>query len=188
MTWWPFLLSLTGRFNICMVPELRPLGVSFISCGEAHTAVLAKVQTFSACLSARRDSLHTAFEQVVLWFPGWQSFHFWRWASRSARSQLSRRCAQTQTGGRCRGKRLADLLWQVKSWRTSIRTKIYTLIFYIIFWLCLSDVTLWFWAPLASCGLLGVGPRVSLGLGGQRTVWLPLWYNFQGPTVNTLHV
>ncbi|XP_030007491.1 probable E3 ubiquitin-protein ligase HERC6 [Sphaeramia orbicularis] len=31
-----------GRFNICMVPALRPLGVSFISCGEAHTAVLTK--------------------------------------------------------------------------------------------------------------------------------------------------
>uniref|UniRef100_A0A672Z324 RCC1-like domain-containing protein n=1 Tax=Sphaeramia orbicularis TaxID=375764 RepID=A0A672Z324_9TELE len=30
------------RFNICMVPALRPLGVSFISCGEAHTAVLTK--------------------------------------------------------------------------------------------------------------------------------------------------
>ncbi|XP_075905855.1 putative E3 ubiquitin-protein ligase HERC6 [Nelusetta ayraudi] len=32
----------TGRFNICRVPGLRPLGVSFISCGEAHTAVLTK--------------------------------------------------------------------------------------------------------------------------------------------------
>ncbi|KAM4743192.1 putative E3 ubiquitin-protein ligase HERC4 isoform 2-T2 [Anableps anableps] len=31
-----------GRFNICMVPALRPLGVSFISCGESHTAVLTK--------------------------------------------------------------------------------------------------------------------------------------------------
>uniref|UniRef100_A0A3B4WJ35 Ig-like domain-containing protein n=1 Tax=Seriola lalandi dorsalis TaxID=1841481 RepID=A0A3B4WJ35_SERLL len=31
-----------GRFNICMVPALSPLGVSFISCGQAHTAVLAK--------------------------------------------------------------------------------------------------------------------------------------------------
>ncbi|XP_075956095.1 putative E3 ubiquitin-protein ligase HERC6 isoform X2 [Anarhichas minor] len=31
-----------GRFNICMVPALRPLGVSFISCGEAHSAVLTK--------------------------------------------------------------------------------------------------------------------------------------------------
>ncbi|XP_038548608.1 probable E3 ubiquitin-protein ligase HERC6 isoform X2 [Micropterus salmoides] len=31
-----------GRFNICVVPALRPLGVSFISCGEAHTAVLTK--------------------------------------------------------------------------------------------------------------------------------------------------
>ncbi|XP_042342287.1 probable E3 ubiquitin-protein ligase HERC6 isoform X2 [Plectropomus leopardus] len=38
-----------GRFNICMVPALRPLGVSFISCGEAHSAVLTqegKVFTF----------------------------------------------------------------------------------------------------------------------------------------------
>ncbi|KAM3615329.1 uncharacterized protein V6R79_000330 [Siganus canaliculatus] len=31
-----------GRFNICMVPALRALGVSFISCGEAHSAVLTK--------------------------------------------------------------------------------------------------------------------------------------------------
>ncbi|XP_077961151.1 putative E3 ubiquitin-protein ligase HERC6 [Gasterosteus aculeatus] len=31
-----------GRFNICMVPALRPLGVSFISCGEAHSAVLTQ--------------------------------------------------------------------------------------------------------------------------------------------------
>ncbi|XP_031153119.1 E3 ISG15--protein ligase HERC5-like isoform X1 [Sander lucioperca] len=31
-----------GRFNICMVPALRPLGVRFISCGEAHSAVLTK--------------------------------------------------------------------------------------------------------------------------------------------------
>ncbi|XP_029923261.1 probable E3 ubiquitin-protein ligase HERC6 [Myripristis murdjan] len=31
-----------GRFNICVVPALRPLGVSFISCGEAHSAVLTK--------------------------------------------------------------------------------------------------------------------------------------------------
>ncbi|KAM4565993.1 putative E3 ubiquitin-protein ligase HERC4 isoform 2-T2 [Odontesthes bonariensis] len=31
-----------GRFNICMVPALRPLGVSSISCGESHTAVLTK--------------------------------------------------------------------------------------------------------------------------------------------------
>uniref|UniRef100_A0A3B5A492 HECT and RLD domain containing E3 ubiquitin protein ligase family member 1 n=1 Tax=Stegastes partitus TaxID=144197 RepID=A0A3B5A492_9TELE len=31
-----------GRFNICMVPALRPLGVSFISCGESHSAVLTK--------------------------------------------------------------------------------------------------------------------------------------------------
>ncbi|XP_011616449.2 probable E3 ubiquitin-protein ligase HERC6 isoform X2 [Takifugu rubripes] len=29
-----------GNFNVCMVPALRPLGVTFISCGEAHTAVL----------------------------------------------------------------------------------------------------------------------------------------------------
>ncbi|CAG6004363.1 unnamed protein product [Menidia menidia] len=32
-----------GRFNICLVPALRPLGVSSISCGESHTAVLTKV-------------------------------------------------------------------------------------------------------------------------------------------------
>ncbi|XP_067363614.1 probable E3 ubiquitin-protein ligase HERC6 isoform X1 [Channa argus] len=31
-----------GRFNICLVPALRPLGVSFISCGEAHSAALTK--------------------------------------------------------------------------------------------------------------------------------------------------
>lgn len=31
-----------GRYNICMVPALRPLGVSFISCGESHSAVLTK--------------------------------------------------------------------------------------------------------------------------------------------------
>ncbi|XP_043975030.1 probable E3 ubiquitin-protein ligase HERC6 isoform X1 [Gambusia affinis] len=31
-----------GRFNVCMVPALRPLGVSSISCGESHTAVLTK--------------------------------------------------------------------------------------------------------------------------------------------------
>ncbi|XP_029964979.1 probable E3 ubiquitin-protein ligase HERC4 isoform X2 [Salarias fasciatus] len=31
-----------GRFNVCMVPALRPLGVSFISCGESHSAVLTK--------------------------------------------------------------------------------------------------------------------------------------------------
>uniref|UniRef100_H3C0L9 HECT domain-containing protein n=1 Tax=Tetraodon nigroviridis TaxID=99883 RepID=H3C0L9_TETNG len=29
-----------GRFDVCMVPRLRPLGVCFISCGEAHTAAL----------------------------------------------------------------------------------------------------------------------------------------------------
>lgn len=40
-----FCLTLTGRFNICMVPALRPLAVSSISCGEAHSAVLTKVQT-----------------------------------------------------------------------------------------------------------------------------------------------
>ncbi|KAG9344016.1 hypothetical protein JZ751_012492, partial [Albula glossodonta] len=31
-----------GRFNVCEVPALRSLGVSYISCGEAHTAVLAQ--------------------------------------------------------------------------------------------------------------------------------------------------
>nr|XP_046244794.1 probable E3 ubiquitin-protein ligase HERC6 isoform X2 [Scatophagus argus] len=31
-----------GRFNICLVPALRPLGVAFISCGEEHSAVLTK--------------------------------------------------------------------------------------------------------------------------------------------------
>ncbi|KAM4627974.1 putative E3 ubiquitin-protein ligase HERC4 isoform 2-T2 [Polymixia lowei] len=31
-----------GRFNICVVPALRPLGVSFISCGATHSAVLTK--------------------------------------------------------------------------------------------------------------------------------------------------
>uniref|UniRef100_A0A8C6U8S7 RCC1-like domain-containing protein n=1 Tax=Neogobius melanostomus TaxID=47308 RepID=A0A8C6U8S7_9GOBI len=31
-----------GRFNVCVVPALRNIGVSFISCGEAHTAVLTK--------------------------------------------------------------------------------------------------------------------------------------------------
>ncbi|XP_074535239.1 putative E3 ubiquitin-protein ligase HERC4 [Halichoeres trimaculatus] len=31
-----------GRFNICIVPALRPLDVSSISCGEAHSAVLTK--------------------------------------------------------------------------------------------------------------------------------------------------
>ncbi|CAN9511578.1 unnamed protein product [Ophioblennius macclurei] len=31
-----------GRFNVCMVPALRTLGVSSISCGEAHSAVLTK--------------------------------------------------------------------------------------------------------------------------------------------------
>ncbi|XP_070826622.1 probable E3 ubiquitin-protein ligase HERC6 [Chaetodon trifascialis] len=31
-----------GRFNICMVPALRPLAVAFISCGEAHSAALTK--------------------------------------------------------------------------------------------------------------------------------------------------
>ncbi|KAM6987468.1 putative E3 ubiquitin-protein ligase HERC6 [Tautogolabrus adspersus] len=31
-----------GWFNICVVPALRPLDVSFISCGEAHSAVLTK--------------------------------------------------------------------------------------------------------------------------------------------------
>ncbi|XP_078023256.1 putative E3 ubiquitin-protein ligase HERC6 isoform X1 [Epinephelus lanceolatus] len=38
-----------GRFNICQVPALRALGVSSISCGEAHSAVLTqdgKVYTF----------------------------------------------------------------------------------------------------------------------------------------------
>uniref|UniRef100_A0A3Q1HY52 RCC1-like domain-containing protein n=1 Tax=Anabas testudineus TaxID=64144 RepID=A0A3Q1HY52_ANATE len=32
----------SSRFTICIVPALRPLGVSFISCGEAHSAVLTK--------------------------------------------------------------------------------------------------------------------------------------------------
>ncbi|KAI1887412.1 hypothetical protein AGOR_G00190030 [Albula goreensis] len=31
-----------GRFNVREVPALRSLGVSYISCGEAHTAVLAQ--------------------------------------------------------------------------------------------------------------------------------------------------
>ncbi|XP_036006079.1 probable E3 ubiquitin-protein ligase HERC6 isoform X1 [Fundulus heteroclitus] len=31
-----------GRFNICVVPALRRLDVSVISCGESHTAVLTK--------------------------------------------------------------------------------------------------------------------------------------------------
>ncbi|XP_061538202.1 probable E3 ubiquitin-protein ligase HERC6 isoform X1 [Phycodurus eques] len=31
-----------GRFNICVVPALRRLSVSFITCGEAHSAVLTK--------------------------------------------------------------------------------------------------------------------------------------------------
>lgn len=31
-----------GRFNICVVPALRPLSVSFMSCGESHSAVLTK--------------------------------------------------------------------------------------------------------------------------------------------------
>lgn len=35
-----------------MVPALRPLGVTFISCGEAHTAVLTKVRP-SALLSVK---------------------------------------------------------------------------------------------------------------------------------------
>ncbi|CDQ99203.1 unnamed protein product, partial [Oncorhynchus mykiss] len=35
-----------GRFNICSVPALRVLGVSFISCGEAHSAVLTKVSYY----------------------------------------------------------------------------------------------------------------------------------------------
>nr|XP_024000022.1 E3 ISG15--protein ligase Herc6-like [Salvelinus alpinus] len=35
-----------GRFNICAVPALRVLGVSFISCGEAHSAVLTKVSYY----------------------------------------------------------------------------------------------------------------------------------------------
>lgn len=34
---------LTGRFTICAVPALRNFGVSSISCGAAHTAVLTKV-------------------------------------------------------------------------------------------------------------------------------------------------
>ncbi|XP_077396460.1 E3 ISG15--protein ligase HERC5-like isoform X2 [Festucalex cinctus] len=31
-----------GRFNVCVVPAIRRLSVSFITCGEAHTAVLTK--------------------------------------------------------------------------------------------------------------------------------------------------
>ncbi|KAJ8388266.1 hypothetical protein AAFF_G00135270 [Aldrovandia affinis] len=31
-----------GRFNVCAVPALRPLDVSYISCGEVHTAILTK--------------------------------------------------------------------------------------------------------------------------------------------------
>ncbi|XP_065812893.1 probable E3 ubiquitin-protein ligase HERC6 isoform X1 [Labrus bergylta] len=31
-----------GKFNICVAPALRPLDVSFISCGEAHSAVLTE--------------------------------------------------------------------------------------------------------------------------------------------------
>ncbi|XP_068612902.1 probable E3 ubiquitin-protein ligase HERC6 [Brachionichthys hirsutus] len=40
-----------GRFNVCVVPALRPLGVSSLSCGEAHSAALTKdgeVFTFGA--------------------------------------------------------------------------------------------------------------------------------------------
>ncbi|KPP58255.1 hypothetical protein Z043_123936, partial [Scleropages formosus] len=36
------VLSLTGRFNVCVVPALRELSISSISCGEAHTAVLTQ--------------------------------------------------------------------------------------------------------------------------------------------------
>ncbi|KAM9853066.1 putative E3 ubiquitin-protein ligase HERC6 isoform 2-T2 [Aulostomus maculatus] len=42
-------VDVEGRFNICMVPALRPLSVRVIRCGEAHSAVLTKegqVHTF----------------------------------------------------------------------------------------------------------------------------------------------
>ncbi|KAI3354346.1 hypothetical protein L3Q82_018869, partial [Scortum barcoo] len=35
-------VDVNGRFNICMVPALSRLAISFISCGEAHSAVLTK--------------------------------------------------------------------------------------------------------------------------------------------------
>lgn len=38
-----YLSSQTGKFNVCVVPSLRPLGVCFLSCGEAHTAALTTV-------------------------------------------------------------------------------------------------------------------------------------------------
>lgn len=121
-----FLSSLTGRFNICMVPALRPLGVTFMSCGEAHSAVLTKVQTspvLSAWLSAECVGLRsTESDKVVLWFLGWPGFHFWRGMPRSARSRLLCWWTDTQTGRRCGRTRLTDRLRQVKTWRVFMWT------------------------------------------------------------------
>ncbi|XP_046900656.1 probable E3 ubiquitin-protein ligase HERC6 isoform X3 [Hypomesus transpacificus] len=55
-----------GRFNVCEVPALRSLGISFISCGDAHTAVLTKNgQVFSFGEGSRGQLGHnsTANEQ-----------------------------------------------------------------------------------------------------------------------------
>ncbi|KAM4627528.1 putative E3 ubiquitin-protein ligase HERC4 [Polymixia lowei] len=56
-----------GRFNICVVPALRPLGVSFISCGATHSAVLTKdgrVFTFGEGSKGQLGHNSTANEQL----------------------------------------------------------------------------------------------------------------------------
>ncbi|XP_029622144.1 probable E3 ubiquitin-protein ligase HERC6 isoform X1 [Salmo trutta] len=56
-----------GRFNICAVPALRVLGVSFISCGEAHSAVLTKGgQVFTFGEGSRGQLGHNASANELL--------------------------------------------------------------------------------------------------------------------------
>uniref|UniRef100_A0A8K9UEI5 RCC1-like domain-containing protein n=1 Tax=Oncorhynchus mykiss TaxID=8022 RepID=A0A8K9UEI5_ONCMY len=56
-----------GRFNICSVPALRVLGVSFISCGEAHSAVLTKGgQVFTFGEGSRGQLGHNASANELL--------------------------------------------------------------------------------------------------------------------------
>lgn len=111
------LSSKTGRFDVCMVPRLRPLGVCFISCGEAHTAALTMVRpsaVFSVCEPSGIP------ECCGLFFLEWGGFHFWRGLPRTARTRFHGQRTQTQTRRKRRQTRFTDLLRQVRGrrWRT----------------------------------------------------------------------
>ncbi|CAL9683885.1 unnamed protein product [Knipowitschia caucasica] len=63
-----------GRFNVCVVPALRPLEVSFVSCGEAHCAILTKngqVWTFGEGTHGQLGHNSTANELKPRQVDGW---------------------------------------------------------------------------------------------------------------------